>query len=76
MLNSRMFQVKLECGNTTDIVSVTEPSTCHYLLAFTTPLVCHPQSLLVYPTLSEALRAKWDALEGRRQRKELTEKVQ
>ncbi|KAK7112806.1 N-acetylglucosamine-1-phosphotransferase subunit gamma-like [Littorina saxatilis] len=70
----RSLKVKLECGNTTDIISVSEPSTCHYVMVFHTPLVCHPQSLLVYPTLSTELRAKWDQLEGRRYRKELTEK--
>ncbi|XP_076459735.1 N-acetylglucosamine-1-phosphotransferase subunit gamma-like [Babylonia areolata] len=70
----RSVKVKFECGNSSDIVSVSEPSTCHYVLVFSTPLVCHPQSMLVYPTLSAHLRAKWDQLEGQRHRKELTEK--
>ena len=44
-------------------------------MVFHTPLVCHPQALLVYPTLPLQLRTRWDQLEGQRFRKELTEKV-
>ena len=69
------LQVQLKCGNSSEIISVSEPSTCHYVMVFHTPLVCHPQALLVYPTLPPQLRTRWDQLEGQRFRKELTEKV-
>ena len=70
-----LVQVQLKCGNSSEIISVSEPSTCHYVMVFHTPLVCHPQALLVYPTLPQQLRTRWDQLEGQRFRKELTEKV-
>lgn len=40
-----------------------------------TPLVCHPDSMLVYPTLSADLQAQWDKLEGEMVRGVLTMKV-
>ncbi|KPP76410.1 N-acetylglucosamine-1-phosphotransferase subunit gamma precursor-like [Scleropages formosus] len=45
------------------LAHVSEPSTCMYLLRFETPLVCHPHSLLVYPTLSDKLQKQWDEAE-------------
>ncbi|KAJ6653897.1 hypothetical protein lerEdw1_007655 [Lerista edwardsae] len=57
---SRQTKVLLVCGRSNKLAHVTEPSTCVYSLTFETPLVCHPHSLLVYPTLPEALRRKWD----------------
>ncbi|XP_071814767.1 N-acetylglucosamine-1-phosphotransferase subunit gamma-like isoform X1 [Apostichopus japonicus] len=71
-LKSRQVSVKLQCGTKTAIVSVSEPDTCCYAMNISTPLVCHPDSLLVYPTLSKPLQQKWNALEGRLYREEVT----
>lgn len=69
---SRQVSVRLQCGKRTAIVAVSEPSTCCYSMNLSTPLVCHPDSLLVYPVLSKALQQKWDSLEGRLYREEIT----
>ncbi|XP_068764590.1 N-acetylglucosamine-1-phosphotransferase subunit gamma [Struthio camelus] len=60
---SRQTKVLLVCGKSNKLAYVSEPSTCVYSLTFETPLVCHPHSLLVYPTLTEALQRKWDEAE-------------
>ncbi|KAM6077752.1 N-acetylglucosamine-1-phosphotransferase subunit gamma isoform 1-T1 [Theristicus caerulescens] len=60
---SRQTKVHLVCGKSNKLAYVSEPSTCVYSLTFETPLVCHPHSLLVYPTLPEALQRKWDEAE-------------
>ncbi|XP_069876014.1 N-acetylglucosamine-1-phosphotransferase subunit gamma [Dipodomys merriami] len=59
---SRQSKVELTCGESNRLAHVSEPSTCVYALTFETPLVCHPHSLLVYPTLPEALQRRWDKL--------------
>ncbi|XP_075756107.1 N-acetylglucosamine-1-phosphotransferase subunit gamma isoform X1 [Pelodiscus sinensis] len=60
---NRETKVLLICGKNNKLAHVSEPSTCVYSLTFETPLVCHPHSLLVYPTLTEVLRQKWDEAE-------------
>ncbi|XP_023567501.1 N-acetylglucosamine-1-phosphotransferase subunit gamma isoform X1 [Octodon degus] len=60
---SRQSKVELTCGKNNRLAQVSEPSTCVYALTFETPLVCHPHSLLVYPTLPEALQWRWDEVE-------------
>ncbi|XP_005007428.1 N-acetylglucosamine-1-phosphotransferase subunit gamma isoform X1 [Cavia porcellus] len=60
---SRQSKVELTCGKNNRLAHVSEPSTCVYALTFETPLVCHPHSLLVYPTLPEALQRRWDQVE-------------
>ncbi|KAK9393370.1 N-acetylglucosamine-1-phosphotransferase subunit gamma [Crotalus adamanteus] len=60
---NRETKVLLVCGKKNRLAQVSEPSTCVYSLTFETPLVCHPHSLLVYPTLPEALQRKWDEVE-------------
>ncbi|XP_004873913.1 N-acetylglucosamine-1-phosphotransferase subunit gamma isoform X6 [Heterocephalus glaber] len=60
---SRQSKVELTCGKNNRLAHVSEPSTCVYALTFETPLVCHPHSLLVYPTLPEALQQRWDQME-------------
>jgi hypothetical protein len=40
-----------------------------------TPLVCHPDSMLVYPILSAELQDEWDTIEGLRQQEIITPKV-
>ncbi|KAE8579535.1 hypothetical protein XENTR_v10024085 [Xenopus tropicalis] len=60
---NRQTKVLLVCGKVHKLSRVSEPSTCVYSLTFETPLVCHPHSLLVYPTLSEDLREKWNEAE-------------
>ncbi|XP_064009994.1 N-acetylglucosamine-1-phosphotransferase subunit gamma isoform X3 [Pogoniulus pusillus] len=60
---SRQTKVHLVCGKSNKLAYVSEPSTCVYSLTFETPLVCHPHSLLVYPTLTETLQRKWDEAE-------------
>ncbi|KAM4697579.1 N-acetylglucosamine-1-phosphotransferase subunit gamma [Rhinophrynus dorsalis] len=62
-VKNRQTKVLLVCGRSNKLSQVSEPSTCVYSLTFETPLVCHPHSLLVYPTLSEALQRKWDEAE-------------
>ncbi|BFY99693.1 hypothetical protein BsWGS_02733 [Bradybaena similaris] len=70
----RSLKVTFMCGNHSQIVNVSEPKTCCYHLVFMTPLVCHPDSMLVYPTLSPDLQKQWDSLEGVMARGELTAK--
>lgn len=60
---SRQTKVILKCGVSSKLAQVSEPSTCVYSLTFETPLVCHPHSLLVYPTLNEQLQKEWDEAE-------------
>ncbi|XP_048645367.1 N-acetylglucosamine-1-phosphotransferase subunit gamma isoform X1 [Marmota marmota marmota] len=60
---SRQSKVELTCGKSNRLAHVSEPSTCVYALTFETPLVCHPHSLLVYPTLPEALQQRWGQVE-------------
>lgn len=60
---TRQTKVLLTCGRSNKLANVSEPTTCIYSITFETPLVCHPHSLLVYPTLSEALQRKWDVAE-------------
>ncbi|KAL5018302.1 hypothetical protein ScPMuIL_004024 [Solemya velum] len=55
-------------------MTVSEPSTCNYHFQFSTPYVCHPHSMLVYPTLPDHLQREWDALEGELSRELITEK--
>lgn len=71
-----LLQIVFKCGNKTEISNVTEPRKCHYELTLLTPLVCHPHSMLVYPTLSEELRKQWDLIETRLKNEEITQKVQ
>ncbi|XP_029133831.1 N-acetylglucosamine-1-phosphotransferase subunit gamma isoform X2 [Labrus bergylta] len=60
---NRETKVILVCSTSSKLAQVSEPSTCVYSLTFETPLVCHPHSLLVYPTLSEKLQREWDEAE-------------
>ncbi|XP_030019405.1 N-acetylglucosamine-1-phosphotransferase subunit gamma [Sphaeramia orbicularis] len=60
---NRETKVILVCSSSSKLAQVSEPSTCVYSLTFETPLVCHPHSLLVYPTLSEKLQTEWDEAE-------------
>lgn len=62
----RSARITFVCGNHSSIVNVSEPVTCNYHLVLKTPLVCHPDSMLVYPTLSKDLQHRWDLLEGER----------
>ena len=63
------------CGNRTEIRDVTEPQTCEYVVYLATPLVCHPQSMLVFSTLNGELQDAWDEIEGLRSQNVLTEQV-
>lgn len=71
---SRSAKISFTCGNHSRILDVSEPSRCAYHLKFETPLVCHSDSMLVYPTLDIAERQAWDQLEGQFQRGEFTKK--
>ncbi|ESN90761.1 hypothetical protein HELRODRAFT_189974 [Helobdella robusta] len=57
---------------TATIINVTEPARCEYLIILSTSLVCHPNSLKVYPFLSDWLKSEWEELEGRYANEELT----
>ncbi|KAM4623941.1 N-acetylglucosamine-1-phosphotransferase subunit gamma isoform 2-T2 [Polymixia lowei] len=70
---NRQTKVILTCGGSSKLAQVSEPSTCVYSLTFETPLVCHPHSLLVYPTLSEKLQTEWDEAEQARYEGLITE---
>ncbi|XP_066292316.1 N-acetylglucosamine-1-phosphotransferase subunit gamma-like isoform X1 [Branchiostoma lanceolatum] len=73
---SRRRQVKVyfRCGNKNQVMNVTEPTTCNYMLEFKTPLVCHPHVMLVYPTLSEDLQLQWDQVEQELYEEQITQK--
>jgi len=68
-------QVILVCGNHTEIKAVSEPHTCEYVVELSTPLVCHPESMLVFPTLTVDLQDAWDELEGLRVQNVVTDQV-
>ncbi|XP_012940578.1 N-acetylglucosamine-1-phosphotransferase subunit gamma isoform X2 [Aplysia californica] len=70
----RSVKVSFECGNASKIVDVSEPVKCNYHLVFKSPLVCHADAMLVYPTLDPELQEAWDQLEGEAARGELTDK--
>nr|XP_032816852.1 N-acetylglucosamine-1-phosphotransferase subunit gamma isoform X2 [Petromyzon marinus] len=61
--NSRQAKVTFRCGTQNALLGVEEPRTCEYAVNFTSPLVCHPHSMLVYPTLPQSLREEWDRIE-------------
>ncbi|XP_006801110.1 N-acetylglucosamine-1-phosphotransferase subunit gamma [Neolamprologus brichardi] len=70
---NRETKVILVCSTRSKLAQVSEPSTCVYSLTFETPLVCHPHSLLVYPTLKEELQKEWDEAEQARYEGLITE---
>ncbi|XP_030611619.1 N-acetylglucosamine-1-phosphotransferase subunit gamma isoform X2 [Archocentrus centrarchus] len=70
---NRETKVILVCSTSSKLAQVSEPSTCVYSLTFETPLVCHPHSLLVYPTLKEELQKEWDEAEQARYEGLITE---
>ncbi|XP_074519343.1 N-acetylglucosamine-1-phosphotransferase subunit gamma isoform X2 [Halichoeres trimaculatus] len=70
---NRETKVTLVCSSSSKLAQVSEPSTCVYSVTFETPLVCHPHSLLVYPTLSEKLQKEWDEAEQARYEDLITE---
>ncbi|XP_061665801.1 N-acetylglucosamine-1-phosphotransferase subunit gamma [Syngnathoides biaculeatus] len=70
---NREAKVIFTCSKQSKLARVSEPSTCVYSLTFETPLVCHPHSLLVYPTLNEKLQKEWDEAEQARYEGLITE---
>lgn len=70
---NRETKVILVCSGSSKLAQVSEPSTCVYSLTFETPLVCHPHSLLVYPSLTEKLQREWDEAEQARYEGLITE---
>ncbi|XP_061612620.1 N-acetylglucosamine-1-phosphotransferase subunit gamma [Phyllopteryx taeniolatus] len=70
---NREAKVIFTCSAQSKLAQVSEPSTCVYSLTFETPLVCHPHSLLVYPTLNEKLQKEWDEAEQARYEGLITE---
>lgn len=70
---NRETKIIFVCSANSKLAQVSEPSTCVYSLTFETPLVCHPHSLLVYPTLSETLQKEWDEAEQARYEDLITE---
>ncbi|XP_047464688.1 N-acetylglucosamine-1-phosphotransferase subunit gamma [Mugil cephalus] len=70
---NRETKVILVCSTSSKLAQVSEPSTCVYSLTLETPLVCHPHSLLVYPTLNEKLQTEWDEAEQARYEGLITE---
>lgn len=70
--DSRQVEVVLTCGRTNNLTEVGEPKTCNYLMKFETPLVCHEDSLLVYPRISSSLQHEWDEIEQQLYDEEIT----
>ena len=71
--------MKLKCQTeekNDEIEHVQETHVCQYEVTLRTHLVCDYRSLLVYPTLSRALKSKWDSAETKLFNLELTEKVE
>ncbi|CAD5115646.1 DgyrCDS4602 [Dimorphilus gyrociliatus] len=61
---TRSVKVHLLCGTDNNVTKVWEPTTCNYELNFSTPLVCHKDSLLIYPMLNQSLRKEIDEIEN------------
>ncbi|KAL4240465.1 hypothetical protein ACF0H5_001257 [Mactra antiquata] len=70
----RTSKVFFTCGKENKVLNVSEPSTCNYHMNFSTPYVCHKQSMLVYPTLNKDLQTEWAVLNGQLQAGEITQK--
>jgi hypothetical protein len=71
-----ILKVYFECSNNSSFISeITEPKTCNYKVIFKTPLVCHSNSLLVYPNLNQNLQKEWDNRLTEFQNSIITEKV-
>ncbi|XP_042212884.1 N-acetylglucosamine-1-phosphotransferase subunit gamma-like isoform X2 [Homarus americanus] len=59
----RSTKITLQCGPSSELVSVSEPDKCRYLAKFETPDVCGENALVVYPRLPAELRQRWDDAE-------------
>ncbi|XP_059470051.1 N-acetylglucosamine-1-phosphotransferase subunit gamma-like isoform X2 [Neocloeon triangulifer] len=61
---NRSVTIKFKCSEDCfgEISEIKEPHRCQYEATFSTQLVCHPHSLLVYPWLSESAQREWDEL--------------
>lgn len=70
----RSVEVFLKCGDSNGVRDVLEPKKCQYHLYFETPLVCHPDALLVYPRLPQEFQKEWDQLETELANEEITQK--
>ncbi|XP_077490492.1 N-acetylglucosamine-1-phosphotransferase subunit gamma-like isoform X2 [Amblyomma americanum] len=63
---NRSVEVRLTCGRPqTSLVEVSEPERCHYTMVLSSPVACHPDSLLVWPILSEHQRQRWSLADSR-----------
>lgn len=58
----RQAKILFECGNSTQIAKIIEPSTCSYEIYLQTELVCDNRSMLIYPNLNDSLRNVWNLL--------------
>ncbi|ESP01094.1 hypothetical protein LOTGIDRAFT_66613, partial [Lottia gigantea] len=74
--NDRNREVKIyfKCGRKTEILNVTEPSTCWYHMILQTPLVCPTDAMLVYPVMSKEHQLEWDDIETKLFHQEITNK--
>lgn len=72
--SDRQVEIYFACASKHNVTSVTEPTRCHYNLTFETPLVCHKDSMLVYPVINTTLQKEWDLIEQDYHDKLLTEK--
>ncbi|KAL1475399.1 hypothetical protein MTO96_037315 [Rhipicephalus appendiculatus] len=73
---NRSVEVRLTCGHPrTSLTNVSEPERCRYAMELSTPLVCHPDALLVWPTLSDKQRQRWSLADSRLYSEETTPKV-
>ncbi|CAB3374074.1 Hypothetical predicted protein [Cloeon dipterum] len=61
---NRSSTVVLQCKNGIfgELSEIKEPSRCQYEAKFSTQLVCHNHSLLIYPWLTGAAKREWDEI--------------
>nr|CAB3250137.1 N-acetylglucosamine-1-phosphotransferase subunit gamma-like [Phallusia mammillata] len=60
--DSRQVKVFLKCGMANNVTNVEEPRRCRYQLTFDTPLVCHSDSMLIYPIINSTLQFQWNQI--------------
>lgn len=84
---SRQSSIQFSCNSElqeTQVETVSEPTTCNYVIVLSTPLACESldstdqeisYSMNVYPSLNESLRADWDRVYSEFKSGIITEKV-
>lgn len=83
----RQSNIQFSCNSKlleTQVETVSEPTTCNYVIVLSTPLACESSdptdqelsySMNVYPSLNESLRVEWDRVYSEFTNGIITEKV-